>query len=93
MKFRLKARVSRTDERTLHDALEGLSAECSVNRAGDDFTVEGGIEGGSAAELNRNLLSALRKVNRRTTLRSEWISSDNTVERFFDYVIKVSTRN
>ena len=36
--------------------------------------------------MNRTLLSALRKVEKRTTLRAEWTSGDGTDERFFDYV-------
>jgi hypothetical protein len=38
-------------------------------------------------ELNRSLLSALRKVEKRTRLRAEW-TSGKTTERFFDYVSK-----
>jgi len=45
------------------------------------------MAGESARELNRTLLSALRKVERRTRLRSEWTSL-NVSERFFDYVPK-----
>jgi hypothetical protein len=45
------------------------------------------MEGASAKELNRTLLSALRKVEKRTTLRAEWTSGDTT-ECFFDYVLK-----
>jgi hypothetical protein len=45
-----------------------------------------------ARELNRAFLSALRKVVKRTTLRAEWTSGDNTTERFFDYVLKKAIR-
>jgi hypothetical protein len=51
------------------------------------------MEGASARQLNRALLSALRKVEKKTTLRAEWTSSDNTTERFFDYVLKKTIRN
>jgi hypothetical protein len=50
------------------------------------------MEGASARELNRTLLSALRKVERRTTLRAEWTSDDGTSERFFDYVLKKTVK-
>jgi len=93
MNFKLKARVSRSDAQTLRHALEQLSAKGSVKKAGEDFMVEAEMEGASAKELNRTLLSALRKVQRKTTLRAEWTSSDNTTERFFDYVLKRTTRN
>jgi hypothetical protein len=45
------------------------------------------MEGVSAKELNRALLSAMRKVEKRTTLRAEWTSGDTT-QRFFDYILK-----
>jgi hypothetical protein len=45
------------------------------------------MKGTSAKELNRTLLSALRKLEKRTTLRADWTSGDTT-ERFFDYVSK-----
>jgi hypothetical protein len=35
----------------------------------------------------------LRKVRRKTTLRSEWTSGGGTTEKFFDYVLKKTTRN
>jgi hypothetical protein len=47
------------------------------------------IEGENARELNRAVPTALRRVERRTTLRAEW-TSGTTVERFFDYVPKGS---
>jgi hypothetical protein len=50
--------------------------------------VEAEMEGTSGRELNRTFLSALRKVEKRTTLRAEWTSDDRTCERFFDYVLK-----
>jgi hypothetical protein len=65
-----------------------LSAKGSVKKAGDEFFVEAEMEGANARELNRTSLSALRKVERRTTLRAEWTSDDGTTERFFDYVLK-----
>jgi len=43
--------------------------------------------GRSGRALNRTFLSALRKVEKRTTLRAVWTSGDRT-ERFFDYVLK-----
>jgi hypothetical protein len=59
MKFKLKARVSRSDARTIQDALEELSAKGSINKAAEEFMVEADMEGNSAKELNRTLLSAL----------------------------------
>jgi hypothetical protein len=91
MEFKLKARVSRSNARTIRQALKQLAAQASVRKAAEDFVVEAEMAGPSAKELNRALLSALRKLQRRTTLRAEWVSSDNTTERFFDYVLKKTT--
>ena len=53
----------------------------------DGFHVVATLSGESAHDLNRSLLSALRRVERRTRLRAEWTTGGVTV-RFFDYVSK-----
>jgi hypothetical protein len=89
MKFQLKARIGRSDAASIRDALRQLGAEGSVEEGAEGFLVEAEVEGAGARELNRTLLSALRRVERKTTLRAEWISGDNhKIERFFDYVLK-----
>jgi len=87
MNFNLKARINRSAPLTVRKALDQLAAKGSVRKDGDEFVVEAEMEGASAKELNRTLLSALRKVEKRTTLRAEWTSGDTT-ECFFDYVLK-----
>jgi len=47
------------------------------------------MHGESAKDLNRTLLSALRKVEKKTTLRAEW-TADGVTERYFDYVLKAT---
>jgi hypothetical protein len=93
MKFKLKAQVSRSEARTIRRALEQLAAKGSIRKADEVFVVEAEVEGTTAREMNRTLLSALRKVERKTTLRAEWTSGDNTTERFFDHVLKKTIRN
>ena len=93
MKLKLNARVNRSDAHTIRQALEQLAAKGSVRKAGDELVVEAEMEGASARELNRTFLSALRKVEKRTTLRAEWTSDDGTSERFFDYALKKTTKN
>ncbi|MGA2631891.1 MAG: hypothetical protein ABSG54_16975 [Terriglobia bacterium] len=93
MNFKLKARVNRSSARTIRQALDQLAAKGSVSKAGDEFLVEAEMEGASARELNRRLLSALRKVEKRTTLRAEWTSDGDTTERFFDYVLKKTIKS
>ena len=87
MKLKLKATIKRSDAETIRQALDQLSAKGSVRKEGDEFIVEAQMEGTSAKELNRTLLSALRNVEKRTTLRAEWTCGDTT-ERYFDYVLK-----
>jgi len=92
MTFTLKARINRSDAGTIREALDQIAAKGSVSKEGDEFVVEAEMEGSNAKELNRTLLSALRKVNKRTTLRAEWTSGD-TSERYFDYVLKKTVKN
>lgn len=48
--------------------------------------------GGSAKELNRTLLSELRRAEKKTRLRAEWASDNGTTQRFFDYVLKKTSK-
>jgi hypothetical protein len=49
--------------------------------------MEAKLSGESARDLNRALLSALCRRQRRTRLRSEWTRGRIT-ERFFDYTLR-----
>lgn len=89
--FSLTARVSSSNLRTVRPVLEKLVAGGSVKETGSELVVEAEMEGVSAKELNRVLLSALRRVEKKTRLRAEW-SSGNTTERYFDYVLKKTVR-
>jgi len=62
MNFKLQARINRSDAHTLQQALDQTRRESSVTKEGDEFVVEAEIQGASAKELNRTLLSALIKV-------------------------------
>ncbi|MGA2625175.1 MAG: hypothetical protein ABSF91_15065 [Bacteroidota bacterium] len=86
-RFTLIARVSTDNRRAVKNALEELLARASITSTDEGFFVKAMMHGGSARELNRSLLSALRRAERKTRLRSEW-KSGSTTERFFDYVPK-----
>jgi hypothetical protein len=58
-----------------------------ITPTADGFHVVARLSGESARGLNRSLLSALRRVERRTRLRAAWTAGGVT-ERFFDYVSK-----
>jgi hypothetical protein len=60
-----------------------------VTEMAGGFHIEAVLEGESARELNRTLLSSLRRAEKRTRLRAAWTSGDTT-ERFFDYGSKGS---
>jgi hypothetical protein len=93
MKLKLKARVNRSDARTIRHALEQLSAKGSVRKTGDEFVVEAEMEGASARELSRTFLSALRKGRRkRRSVRTGFLKTATT-ERFFDYARKKTIKN
>ena len=89
MRYSLKARVSTDNPGAIESVLSRLVPHGSVARSenGQEFVVEGTFDGVSARDLNRTLLTELRRVEKRTRLRAEWTCGD-TVERFFDYVPK-----
>jgi hypothetical protein len=91
--FRLMARVSSSNPQAIRPVLGEFITKGSVKKAGDEFIVEGEMEGADAKELNRSLLSALRRAEKKTRLRAEWTSEDGTTQRFFDYVLKKTTKN
>jgi hypothetical protein len=86
--FHLSARVSSQSPRVVRAPLDRfVGKKAKIRPCADGFEVEAEIEGGSARELNRQLLSEMRRVEKRTRLRAQWTSGGAT-ERFFDYVPK-----
>jgi hypothetical protein len=91
-RFKVVARVSSSSPNAVKPLLERLVTKGRVRDEGGEFVVEAEMEGGSAKELNRALLSALRRSEKKTRLRAEWTGEDGTVERFFDYVLKMTKK-
>jgi hypothetical protein len=90
-RFSLVARVNTDSPETVRTALERLIGSEPITKTGkSEFRIETVMEGENAKELNRSLLSELRRIERKTRLRAEW-TSDETTERFFDYVLKKRT--
>lgn len=85
-RFELTADVSSDDPRAIEPVLRAVEG-LSVTPVAGGFHVEGSMTGQSARDLNRVLLSALRRAERRTRIRSRWVLGDATF-RFFDYVPK-----
>jgi hypothetical protein len=91
-RFRLSARISSDNASAIKPILERfISDKGTIKSIKEGFEIEAILEGESARALNRVLLSELRRAEKRTRIRSEWVSG-NTLEKFFDYVPK-GTRN
>lgn len=85
-KLKLRANVSSDNPSGIKPTLERLIADKGTIRpTGQGFEVEAEFEGESARDLNRMILSELRRAEKRTRIRAEWKSGD-TIENFFDYV-------
>lgn len=86
--FKLTAKVSSDNPSAIKPVLEKLvSGKGSLKPADDGFEVNAEFIGGTSKELNRTLLSELRRAEKKTRLRSEW-TCDGTTEKYFDYVLK-----
>ncbi len=85
--FTLVARIRTMDHAAIQAELTNLIPHGIITPTPEGFRVEAELEGTSARDLNRILLSALRRVDRRTTLHAAW-TSDGTTENFFDYTAR-----
>jgi hypothetical protein len=86
-RFRLVADVSTDDPAALRPILVRLVGGRHITRHGEGFHIECEMTGDAARDLNRALLSELRRIVKKTRLRTEW-TAGKTTERFFDYVPK-----
>lgn len=84
--FDVVADVSSADPAAIEPVLRRI-VDGEITPITGGFHVVATLSGESAQDLNRSLLSALRRVERRTQLRAAWKSSGAT-EHFFDYVPK-----
>ena len=87
-KFKLSATVSSANPSAVKPVLERIvGSRGSIKLTDNGFEVNAEFTGESARDLNRMLLTELRKAEKKTRLRSEWTSED-TAEKFFDYALK-----
>lgn len=86
VEFRLVGDISSDDPSALRTVIEDVITG-TVTQTRSGFHVEVVACGRRARDVNRVLLSALRRVERRTRLRAEW-TLGGVSERFFDYVPK-----
>lgn len=87
-RFRLVARVSTDSPGRIRPLLGEVFPGGSFREEGAEFFIETSMEGSSPKDLNRSILSALRRAEKRTRLRAEWTAEDGQIYRFFDYVLK-----
>ncbi len=86
VRFHLTADIS-TDSPDKIGPMLGRLVGGTITRTPEGFRVEASTRGTDPRELNRELLSAMRRLERRTRLRAEWTGNGMT-HRFFDYVPK-----
>ena len=87
-KFKLSARISSANPSAIKPVLEQIiGKDGSIKPTTDGFEVNAEFKGENARDLNRMILSELRKAEKKTRIRSEWASVDTT-EKFFDYALK-----
>jgi len=89
--YELTANVSTDSPQAIKRVLEELFEGGTVTATEEGFQIKAKVVGESARGLNRTVLSALRKVEKKTRLRAEW-AFGKKVERFFDYVPKGSRK-
>ena len=82
--------MSSDDQAAVAPVLAQMLGSGAVTETPGGLHVEGVMDGADAREVNRRLLSALRRAEKRTRLRAEW-AGGGQIHRFFDYVPK-STR-
>lgn len=87
-KYTLKCQVSSNNPEAVKPVLEKtIGKNGSVKPVADGFEVIAELTGESARDLNRSLLSEMRRAEKKTRLRAEW-TCEGTSEKFFDYGLK-----
>jgi hypothetical protein len=89
-RFSVMADVSSDSLAAVRPVLFQVIDSAAVIDTADGLRLQGFMDGTDARDVNRRLLSALRRVEKKTRLRADW-TADGYVHRFFDYVPK-STR-
>ena len=89
-KFQVSARISSSNPSAVKPVLEKIiGCKGTVKFTSGEFQVDAELEAESAKDLNRGLLSEIRRAEKKTRIRAEYTYC-NTIERFFDYVQKAA---
>lgn len=86
-KFVLTATIKSSNPMVIEPVLKSLVGVDALRKTDGGFLVRTTMEGDSAKDSNRVLLSELRREEKKTTLHAKW-THGRTTERFFDYVLK-----
>jgi len=86
--FKLSATVSSANPLAVKTVLERIIGnDGSIKQAGNGFEVSAEFKGENARDLNRMILSEMRRVEKKTSIHSQW-TSEGIAEKFFDYALK-----
>ena len=85
MKLDLRARVISDSPEIVGRFLADTFGAATISSDGADWVVRATIDGKNAREANRTFFAQLKRVERKTHVRTEWTHAGVT-ERFFDYV-------
>jgi hypothetical protein len=86
-RFSVIADVSSDNLAAVRPVLLRVVDSAAVIETAGGLGVQGFMDGDDARDVNRRLLSALRRAEKKTRLRAQW-AADGYVHRFFDYVPK-----
>jgi len=86
--IKMTASVSSANPLAIKPVLDRIiGSNGSIKPSYDGFDVKAEFKGECAKDLNRTLLSELRRAEKKTRLRAEW-TCEGTTEKYFDYVLK-----
>jgi hypothetical protein len=85
---KLSARISSDSPARIGQFLVERFGKAHVKRDEDDWLVDAEVDRTDARAANRELLTELRRIERKTRLRAEWATASGEVQKFFDYVPK-----
>ncbi len=86
--FKVVADIISKEPKKIEPTLIELVGIDGILRTDFGFKIAKAMPGGSSMELNYSILSALRKVGIRVSMRAEW-THEGTTERFIDYAPRV----
>jgi hypothetical protein len=85
--FSVVADVTTENSEAIKPVVVSLLGDAAIKAVAGGFHIEGALTGATAQDCNRHLLSAMRRVVKKTQLRASW-TGHGVTERYFDYVLK-----